>query len=422
MNLFDQAQVVKGLPVLAEKPTNDAANFGEWNVARGDLPSPVLTISRSAVENNLDVMARWCSEHDCLLAPHGKTSMAPELFRRQLEAGAWGISVATVRQAVVALAAGASRIIVANEVVDTSELDTLCELSADPARSILVFVDSPSSVDLLAVAGKRNGCVLQALVEVGVFGGRTGVRGEAAFLDLLRSVASSDHVRLLGVSAFESVLSTERDSTKEGTPISQASALRTFIEEIAGYIVRARSEGLLSADSIVTAGGSLAFDLVVEILGPLTETFILRSGCYVTHDHGLYASLSPFRATPTSSDAKETLLPALNLWARISSIPETNLAIAGFGRRDANEDANFPVPLCRVSTSGERETVVGWAIDQMWDQHARLRSESAASTHLNVGDLLTFGISHPCTVFDKWKTIVEIDEFDNVIGLMDTYF
>jgi D-serine dehydratase len=413
---------LKGLPVHEGAHAIEVVSSADWNVARGDLPAPVLTISRLAVDNNLDLMARWSSARGCLLAPHGKTSMAPELFRRQLDAGAWGITVATVRQAAVAIAAGASRIIVANEVVDRSELDTLCELSSDPARLILVFVDSASGLELLASAGERNGCVLQALVEVGVLGGRTGVRGETAFLDLLRLVGASDHVKLRGVSAFEGVLPTERDFGNEGTPVSRDSALRNFMEEVAGYIVRAQSEGLLSADSIVTAGGSLAFDLVVEILRPLTETFILRSGCYVTHDHGLYARLSPFRETPVSSDAEESLLPALTLWARVTSVPEDRLTIAGFGKRDANEDVDLPIPLCRVSATGAREALVGWTIDHMWDQHARLRSESAASTHLNVGDLITFGISHPCTAFDKWKTIVEIDEFDNVIGLMETYF
>jgi D-serine dehydratase len=418
----EMTRAVKGLPVSGWELSNDEIGSTGWNVAKGDLPLPVLTISRSAVEHNIDVMARWCSEHKCLLAPHGKTTMAPDLFRRQLDAGAWGITVATVRQAAVAVRAGANRVIIANEVVDDVELKALCDLLDDPALTICVFVDSSTGVELLAAAGKRSGHVMPAMVEVGVVGGRTGVRGEDEFLDLLRLVVKTDHVDLLGVSAFEGVLPTERDEHPKEHPITQESSLRAFLIEVSQYIARAQAETLLSRESIVTAGGSLAFDLVVEILGPLTETLILRSGCYVTHDHGMYALLSPLSEAPEDGNLEGVLLPALNVWARVTSAPESGLAIVGFGKRDANEDVNPPVPLVRLFDSGAREVVTDWRVDRMWDQHARLRSTSDAATQLNVGDAVTFGISHPCTALDKWRAIVEIDEFDNVVGAIETYF
>ena len=64
-----------------------------------DLPLPVLVLHEDALAHNLAAMAAWCERERLLLAPHGKTTMAPRLFRRQLDAGAWGITVATVHQA-----------------------------------------------------------------------------------------------------------------------------------------------------------------------------------------------------------------------------------------------------------------------------------------------------------------------------------
>ena len=91
-----------------------------WNVPAGDLPLPVLTIRRSAVEHNVAVMARFCAQTSALLAPHGKTTMAPQLFDRQLAAGAWGITAATVQQLQVYRRFGVARVILANQLIGDS--------------------------------------------------------------------------------------------------------------------------------------------------------------------------------------------------------------------------------------------------------------------------------------------------------------
>jgi D-serine deaminase-like pyridoxal phosphate-dependent protein len=69
---------------------------------------------------------------------------------------------------------------------------------------------------------------------------------------------------------------------------------------------------------------------------------VLRSGCYLTHDDGLYARASPL----------PELRPALELWARVLSCPEPGLAIAGFGKRDAPYDIDLPV--IRAASAPER--------------------------------------------------------------------
>jgi D-serine deaminase-like pyridoxal phosphate-dependent protein len=127
----------------------------------------------------------------------------------------------------------------------------------------------------------------------------------------------------------------------------------------------------------------------------------LRSGCYLTHDVGLYGRTSPLRAQ---------LRPALSVWAQVVSRPEKNLAIATMGRRDVSFDQDLPVPL------GLADTVV----TKLNDQHAYLRLGGGDS--VEVGGWLEFGISHPCTVFDKWQLIPELDANDRVVGLIRTFF
>ena len=119
------------------------------NVGRGDLPLPVLTLSREAVDHNIAVMTRWCKAHGVSLAPHIKTSLAPDLIRRQMMAGAWGATVSNARQAHVAVQAGAQRLLVANEIVDPHDLDYLLALRRDPRAAVTMFVDSPEGLAVL---------------------------------------------------------------------------------------------------------------------------------------------------------------------------------------------------------------------------------------------------------------------------------
>jgi D-serine dehydratase len=411
----------KGLPPSASGMTADEIGRQSWSLARGDLPLPVLALSRASVNHNIATMAAWCRDHGVLLAPHGKTSMAPELFRRQLAAGAWGITVASARQAQVAIGAGARRVLVANEVVDEAELRSLVAVAE--GVEVLVFVDSAEGLRRVADACRAGGARIGVLVELGIRGVRTGVRSAEDFRSLLALVARCPDVDLAGISAFEGLIPAVRrepPSPFSGVPLG-TDAVEDFLGQVASVISTARDEGLIDGDSLVTAGGSSAFDVVVEKLRGLAGPLVLRSGCYVTHDHGLYRFQSPLQEGNVAGiGTEDALWPAFRLWARIVSTPEDGLAIAGFGRRDANDDVGLPMPLERVR-GDRRDGVEGWLVHQMWDQHAMLKAQSTA-TDLAVGDMVTFGISHPCTAFDKWRSIVEVDEEDTVVGVMETWF
>jgi D-serine deaminase-like pyridoxal phosphate-dependent protein len=354
---------------------------------------PVCVLRAEALTHNLTAMAAWCRDRGVELAPHGKTHMAPQLFARQLKAGACGITAATLSQVRAYRAFGVRDIVLANEMVDDAGLRWLAaELDADPDFSLVCWVDSVRGVELMTAALADVERSVDVCVEVGMPGGRTGCRGPAVVDDVARAAAASSRLRLVGVAGYEAALGHDIGS--------EALALVTeYLREMRDAAVRLTP--LFETDQvIVTAGGSTYFDVVADVLSGDWRT-IVRSGAYLTHDDGLYARTSPLRSA---------LQPALQVWAQVVSRPEPGLAVLTMGRRDVSFDQDLPVPL------GLSDSVV----TKLNDQHAYLRL--GCDDSVEVGGWLGFGISHPCTVFDKWQLIPELDADDRVVGLIRTFF
>ena len=112
--------------------------------------------------------------------------------------------------------------------------------------------------------------------------------------------------------------------------------------------------------------------------------------------------------------------PALELWAQVVSRPEPELALLSAGRRDVGFDAGLPVPLRVRRRDGEAAGLAGAEVTGLNDQHAYLRLDPDSA--LAPGDLVCLGISHPCTTLDKWRLITMLDDEDNVIGAVHTFF
>ncbi|HET7666652.1 MAG TPA: alanine racemase [Mycobacterium sp.] len=356
---------------------------------------PVCVLRTEALTHNLTAMAGWCRERGVELAPHGKTHMAPQLFARQLNAGACGITAATLSHVRTYRAFGVRDVVLANELVDGAGLRWLgAELDADPDFSLVCWVDSVRGVELmtatLAASGTRR--PVDVCVEVGMPDGRTGCRGAAAVDEVAGAAAASPQLRLVGIAGYEAARG--HDIRPE-----ELARVTDYLQDMRGAAVRLAP--LFETDRvIVTAGGSTYFDAVADVLAGDWRT-VLRSGGYLTHDDGLYARTSPLRAT---------LQPALQVFGQVVSCPEPGLAVLTMGRRDVSFDQDLPVPL-RLADS---------VVSKLNDQHAYLRLGGGDS--VEVGSWLGFGISHPCTVFDKWQLIPELDADDRVIGLIRTYF
>ncbi len=350
----------------------------------GSFTWPLLVVRESAVRANIATMAAYARRYGFSLAPHAKTSMAPTLLEAQLAAGAWALTVATASQALVLRRLGAPRVLIANQVLDPAALGWL---AAESARGWEVYlqVDSVAGVEAAAAAGG-----LPVLVELGHPGGRTGCRTVAEVVAVARAAAAAPGVSLLGVTGYEGALS---------DVVAVDAFLATLVESVRAVA------GLLGDEVVVSAGGSAWFDRVAKALegrwlaGHRVRA-VLRSGASVTHDDGFYREHTPFNREPHDG----TLTAALEIWAQVLSTPEPGLAVVGMGKRDAPFDEGLPV-------------AEGMTVTRMNDHHAYVTGGSPA-----VGDLVRFGLSHPCTAFDKWRFIPVVDDADVVVDVLHTYF
>jgi D-serine deaminase-like pyridoxal phosphate-dependent protein len=402
----------KGFPTVDRAMSlADVAEQG-WTLA--DLLPPVLVLRERALAHNIALMADYCATHGVELAPHGKTTMAPQLWRRQLDAGAWGITAATVGQARVMLAASVRRVLIANEVTDPPAIAWIAAQLRDTDAEILCSVDSPDGVELLATGMHGVPRPLPVLVELGHPGGRAGSRNLDEALEVARLVRTKPPLALAGATGFEGTIGHDR------TP-AFLDQVRTFLDGLAALTVRMRADGLVETDDTwVSAGGSTFFDLAVERLGPpsdVADRVLLRSGRYVTHDAGENEGASPF----AHHDPDRRFRSAIEAWGAVLSRPEPDLAILNIGRRDVPSDQGLPIPFSTRRGSGAHLDIAGALIvERLNDQHAycRMRSEIA----IEPGDLVGCGVSHPCTAFDKWRVIPVLDDDDRVIEAIATYF
>jgi D-serine dehydratase len=418
---------VKGLPIT-EPLRQHMIGAQDWNVLNADTSFPVAVLKQSALQHNLQWMREFCERYGVVLAPHGKTTMSPQLFGAQLENGAWGMTLATACQVQIAARFGVRRVILANELVAPADIRAMLHLMReDPGFELFALVDSLESVQRLAAAVQSSGLQrpLPLLVELGMLGKRAGAREAADVLAVARAVAAAPGLQLAGMEGYEGLAST-------------AGEVDAFLQRIVACVRDADAEGLFGSEQIlISAGGSAYFDLVAHgfagVNGLSRQVLpVMRSGCYLTNDHGHYEEA--IRELGEREDAaggqcavQGGLRPALEVWSMVLSRPEPNLAILSMGKRDASHDLGLPKALYwhrpgAVADAGPARLPDGCEIVKMNDQHAYLRWPDGAAFELAVGDLVGCGISHPCTTFDKWQLLLLVDDQYNVEKAINTFF
>jgi D-serine dehydratase len=408
----------KGLGALPDGAAPaDVGRLG-WNLLAEDVSLPVAVLYESRVRHNLDWMQAFMQAYRVQLAPHGKTTMSPALFHRQLDAGAWGITLATAPQVHAAYHHGVRRILMANQLVGKANMALIARLLADPAFTFYCLVDDPANAAQLGRYFAGQGRVLQVLVELGVDGGRTGVRDDAALRRVTDEIARwPQSLALAGVEIYEGVLSEE-------------SRIRAFLQRATATLRGLQAGGALTAQgpAILTGAGSAWFDVVAQEFSGLDIgrplEIVLRPGCYLSHDVGIYRSAAERigRENDVARAMAPGLLPALQVWAYVQSLPEPGRAIIGLGKRDAAFDAGLPVPARhhRPGRPAPADTPAGWELTAMMDQHAFMRI--GADDDIQVGDMIGFDISHPCLTFDKWKQVLLVDDQYRVVDVAQTFF
>jgi D-serine dehydratase len=388
-----------------------------WNLLREDLSLPTAVLYEQKLLHNLKWMRDFIAAYGVHLAPHGKTTMAPRLFEMQLQSGAWGITLATAHQTLVAYAHGVRRILMANQLVGMQNMATIARLLDDPAFEFYCLVDSAKLVDHLGAYFSSQGRRLHVLLELGVQGGRTGIRNDEQLDQVLAALTHwPDTILLDGIEIYEGVLDSE-------------AAIRAFLRRAVEVAHKLSSEHRFQrAPFLLSGAGSAWYDVVAEEFssagfGDAAE-IVLRPGCYLTHDVGSYrkAQQRILEHNPVAHRMHSSLIPALHVWAYVQSIPEDQKAIIGLGRRDAAFDSGLPVPALhfRPGSTKPNPAPSHWEMTKIMDQHAYLKI--TPGDDLQIGDMIGFDICHPCLTFDKWRTLPILDADFNVIEVIQTFF
>lgn len=398
------------------------ARFDGWSIneliAEGpslaDLGTPLLVLDARALDHNIRTMAGYCRDHGVSLAPHGKTTMAPQLFARQLAAGAWGVTAATIAHVRAYRAYGITTIVLANQLVDPDALAWVAsELRRDQEFRLYCFADSVDGVEIMqdALEAADTPLPVDVIIDLGRTGARTGCRDLATAERVARAVRNADRLKLAGVGGFEGALAPDRSD-------DSLTIVREWLAQVRELILRLDAADLFAQNDeiIATAGGSAYFDEVVAALTgdwdlSLPVRTVLRSGAYVSHDDGHYRHLTP-------TDAAR-FLPALTIHGRVLSLPEPGLALLDFGKRDAPIDLGLPEPQRVRRLDGAIEPLTDATITALADQHAFLSFDP--DTAFSIGDVVACGISHPCTAFDKWQ-LIPVAHHERVVDVIRTHF
>jgi D-serine dehydratase len=414
----------KGVPHRPGLRLGDVSGQG-WNLLKGDLPTPVAVLRQSALDHNSQWMTAFARGAGMELCPHGKTTMAPQLFDRQLREGAWGVTAATSAHIAVYLKHGVRRILHANQLVGRENIKTVLSLLAEaPGVEFYTLVDSFEGLHRLFAGLEETpiGRPLRVLLEIGAPGGRTGVRTNAEAIALARAIASaSPRIALHGIECFEGVYS--------GRSTDDAGKADAVLDAALAAAVAIHDAGLLATSpALLSAGGSAFFDLVAQRFGAsgLPEAFtpVLRSGCYLTHDSLHYRRIfEHIRERSPELASAPGLESALEVWGSVQSRPEAGLVLVNLGKRDISHDIELPVAELWLPTGSDappQPVPQDHRVASLADQHLFLAVPHTSP--LKVGDLVSFGVAHPCTTFDKWPLLFVVDDDYRVLSAIRTFF
>ena len=395
----------------------------EYNLLNEDFMLPSMVVKEKAIVNNSAWMKEFAEKAGVLVAPHGKTTMCPDLFEIQLADGAWGMTLANAFQVKVAFRHGINKILMANQLVGKQNIKTVLEeLKTDESAEFYCLVDNADNIKELAEACREENLErpLKVLIEIAPAGGRAGVRTSCEVLELAKLVRSQNPwLSLAGIECYEGVIH-DPDEVRLVTE---------FLNFVSKTTVEVEEAGLFDGDRLIlTGGGTVFFDLVSDILSktPLKTPFdvLIRPGCYLSHDSGIYDQFQKnlVARDEIAASIDSSLESAIEVLTYVQSIPEPGLAILTMGKRDVSFDSGLPVPVKRYSPKSKELSELNddWALTDLNDQHAFMKFPKDVC--LSVGEIIISQVSHPCLTFDKWQEIALIDEKYNVIKMIKTHF
>lgn len=235
-----------------------------------DLPTPSLVLDEARLDRNIAAMATFASERGLTLRPHVKTHKSVEIARRQVDAGAAGITVATLAEAEVFAAAGFTDIFIAYplwlDADKTARLRSLLEASPAGTGPLLIGIDSTEGAERAAHAAAGLFDRLAVLVEIDSGHHRSGV--VAAQAASVASAAVQAGLDVAGVFTFPG--HSYSPAGRRAAAVDEARELADAVAALAAVGVSAR---------IVSGGSTPSAEFADATV--LTE---LRPGVYVFRD------------------------------------------------------------------------------------------------------------------------------------------
>lgn len=345
-----------------------------------DVDTPALLLDLDAVERNIAAMAAFLDGKPAKLRPHFKTPKTPEVARRQLAAGAIGITVAKLGEAEVLVDAGVGPILMANQVVGPRKIDRLMALLVRGA-DITVAVESEFNLRELAEGMRRSGQVASAIIEVDGGMHRCGTTDPKETVALARLMADLG-ITYRGIMGYEghAVLLPDESERVEKAGASLA---------VVGTHADALAEAGFPPEIVSVAGTG-----TVEVAATWPGVTELQAGSYVFMD-GRYQEVLPGRFEC-----------ALTLLTTVLSVRE-RYAVCDAGMKSLTNE--FGAPFSRdgrvkaARLSEEHATLTGEGIADLRPGDRIELIPSHGDTTLNLHD--TYYVTRDGDVIDEWPIL-----------------
>ena len=406
----------------------------KWNIFQDNVQFPILTLRESTFKKNIVSMSNYAKHNGVVLAPHCKTSMCPQILKKLNDLNYWGFTAANNQQLSMLLEMGIKKIIIANLITNKSNIINLFRLieKYGYAKKVYLCVDSIFGVNLLkylSIQSKFKG-KLRILIETGFKHSRNGIRDLNTLKILAKNINKlPSNLMLCGVLFYEGAIR-EKNYNKTITKVNK------FINfSLNSFEYLLKNKFFSNEELILSGGGSEYFDLVSKSFQKYKNLenikLVIRPGSFIAYGHGYYSQRlanidkrGGLSINNKNIKATDLFHPSLELWAYIISMQDRNRAILNFGKRDVHFDLGYPIPLAiyRKEKLIRKiyDTEIQCKIYKMSDQHAFLFYPN----HLNIqiGDLIKFGITHPCVTIDKWDFFYMIDKKHTIIEGLKTFF
>jgi len=421
---------IKGIPFVKNIKLKNIKK-AKLNIIKENVQFPILTLDKNKLENNINILKSFAKRNSLNLAPHCKTFMSPQIINEYFR-NDWGVTISNNQQLSSIVKLNLKNIIYGNLIINRENLIQYLKICKKYKNisNIYYCIDSSYGLKLLMnlieTTNYKND--IKILIELGFKNGRCGIRDFDSFKKILKIYNRKiSNITISGLFFYEGAIASN-DKRVISNKIENIIKLTKLCHE---ELIR---ENLYkNKNNIITAGGSVYFDLVTKYYHKYSFTnnpkLIIRPGSFIAYGHGYYEKkiddIKKRKIIKKYISSKENIfLPSLLIWSHVISINDDGKAIINFGKRDVSFDLGNPIPISIYRKNNFFKKIKNDKnlinVYKLNDQHAFLKYHK--SLNLKIGDLISFGVSHPCITFDKWKYFYMINSKTEIINIYKTFF